>query len=242
MTNPMKVLAAALTAVAFLTTAGVALAQTPPQGGPGGEGHAGPGMLSGRPNFGPGPHGSTTRIWNGPGGMHGSSTPMHGELRGIPGTVTQVDANDFLMSTPGFGKSMSTTTFTVLLSGSTQFVKGGEMGMGSSSGSIPQPQTASLSDLAVGTHVVVMGKIATSTKTITADRVVIGGDRGPDAGQRRGAEGQGPRQGGILDFLKSLFGRHSLPGGTANGSTTPPVQPAGGGGAAIWNFLFGWMH
>lgn len=76
-----------------------------------------------------------------------------------PGVVTNVSSNSFMMTVPQ-GKDHATTTLTVNVSSSTTFMHASS--------------TAALADLTAGTYVVVFGKMSTSTKSIAADRVIIG--------------------------------------------------------------------
>jgi hypothetical protein len=82
-------------------------------------------------------------------------------LGGVQGKVGTVGINSFTLTRPG-NKEMATSTFTVQVSNTTQFSKGST--------------TAAFADVAVNARVVVFGRMATSTKTITAERVLLVGE------------------------------------------------------------------
>ena len=106
--------------------------------------------------------------------MMGSSTkPMggaqgmmdHGDMRkGIPGVVSALAANGFMMTSRGLGRDAASTTLTVVVTGTTNIQSGST--------------TATLADITVGSKVEVFGKVATSTKTITAERIRINNGQG----------------------------------------------------------------
>jgi hypothetical protein len=212
-----------LALVALFGTAHAVFAQT---GGPGGHvpppGAHGPGAPRGmagtasttwaRGTTTPESHGSTTPGVAGPDG------------RAFPGIVTAIASDHFLMSGRGLGNNAS-TTFTVNVASTTKFVHGSS--------------TASLGDLTVGTKVEVMGTMATSTKTITATRIVFGMGMPGDHGPQKAPPGLAK---GLLDKLKSFFGF-----GTHAGTTTASSGPAAAAGSGdvvstILQTLFGWMH
>jgi hypothetical protein len=193
----------------------------------------------------------------------GSSTPglMGPGVHGVPGVVSSIGTDSFTMTGRGLGTDAATTTLTVVVTSSTKFFK---IGMGreprmlqggmpqrveenaSSTGSTTPPvmasTTASFADLTVGAKVEVLGKIATSTKTITADRVMIGNDNGPmgrggdhmgsSTGSTTDTHGKQGGFGGFLTKLKNLFGGH---GGDQN--TTGGPAAASEGGDVISNIL-----
>jgi len=206
---------------------------------PGGNGTT-TGMHDGPGRRGPGPMGSTT--WqNGErmGERHSSTTDtMHGPMmRGIPGVVTEVGSGSFLIASRGLGRG--TTTLTVTVSDTTMYLHGSS--------------TASFSDLSAGAKVIVFGKVATSTKTITAIRVQIGNDKGEGmkAGMRdEGGQGEQVQQGGghpdFLSKFKKFFRMGGQSGGgQSSGDTSGGPAAAGASGDfmnEVLSSLFGWMH
>lgn len=206
----------------------------------------------------PGNFGSSTMM-RGPGLRNGSTTDGRGEfrdgtstdargpmMRGIPGTVSEVDADHFLMTSH---LKDATTTLTVNVSAATSFVHGSST-------------SASLADLSVGTKVVVIGKVATSTNTVTADRVVFGVQgmgRGDERGRAVGdaqRNGSAQSSGSFFDNLKKFFG---FRGGNSdqqptqsaqiqqapqNGDNGGPASAASSGGFvnSVMQSLFGWFH
>lgn len=228
---------AVLATVVLLTGATTAFAET----GRGGEGERpqqGGGMprppkLSGTPGM----MGSSTVR----GGRMGSSTEDRDERmgsttgmrpdvrRGVPGIVTSVGTTSFVMSGRGLGNDHASTTFTVNVTNATKYQHGST--------------TASLANITVGTKVEVLGTVATSTRTITADRVVFGmQDRmGDDRGKSEQAPGQ-LKKAGFFEKLKHFFGVRSN-----TGSTTASGGPAAAGSSGdfmgtLAQALFGWMH
>ena len=137
--------------------------------------------------------GSTTGMH---GGMqHASSTnPMRGQMfqgAGAFGLVTEVDGDHFLLASRGMNQA--TTTYTVNVTSSTKFMEGST--------------TKAYSDVTTGSRVAVLGPIATSTKSITAEHVMLGvGDR-MDMGQGN-SPGTGDQKKGFLGKIKNIV--HSL--------------------------------
>lgn len=257
---------AVISAVALLGTATVAFAQTgpgmPPQGG--GRPTNTPHMASttikasmGRPTTTP-MHGSSSPMGMGQG------------ERGIPGVVTSVGTGSFVMTGRGLGGNAS-TSITVTVTAATKFFKTGTgRPMGSTSpmtppppagsttpqgsttpsgtttppvvGSTTPPQVpASLADLKAGMKVEVFGRVATSTGTIAADRVLIGNANGPMMGTTTGSTSPAS-QGKARGFFRSLmnfFGFHSADN---QGSTSTTSGAAPGFLDTLMSALFGWMH
>jgi hypothetical protein len=80
---------------------------------------------------------------------------------GFIGVITDIDSSSFAMDSRSQGNA--TTTFTINVSSETKFYSGST--------------TIAYSDLVTGNYVAVAGSLATSTKTITANRVnVLTGD------------------------------------------------------------------
>lgn len=193
----------------------------------------------------------------------GSSTDIRGEKRmkdtkdkkekpegrkAIPGIVTSVSSTGFTMSGRGQGKNHASTTLTVLVTPTTIFkVRNMMIRMGmpqmvegttTSTASTTQPATTlatgSLADIIVGAKVEVFGRVATSTNTITADRVHINYGKGEGRGddtmehRREGMASGTPSTDEKKGFLKKL--RYFINGGAgANDSTT--------GGPAATGFI-----
>ena len=175
----------------------------------------------------------------------GSSTDTHGEgMRGIPGIVTGIGTNSFTLAThlpPLMGKGMQphgsttlpspqnqggvgTTTLTVNVTASTTYRNGSS--------------TASFSDITVGSRVIVIGQVSTSTKSVNATSVLIGiGTQGGAHEDNGRGNGGVSGQGGFLHSIGSFFG--GLFGG---GGNSGEGNQGGGPAAGFWNFLFGWMH
>ena len=208
--------------------------------------------------------------------MHASTTSMQRPQKGekpelrkaIPGVVTSVSATGFTMTGRGQGKNHATTTLTVVVTPTTVFqirnsmtrvgmpvpMGGSNQPAGSSTqpvGSTTQPimtTTASLTDIVVGSKVEVFGKVATSTNSITADRVHI--NRGKGEGDMkehmRGNMASGTpneqgedNKGGFFKKLKNFFGGCSA----SNASGTPSGGPAAAGFMeSLGNFLLSWFH
>jgi len=171
-------------------------------------------------------HPATTTMEH-PGMWHGSSTPgmWHGSstmaVKGpaVPGTITAISSNSFTMTAP-FGKNHATTTLTVNVSSSTMYMHASS--------------TESFSDLTVGSHVVVFGKISTSTASVTAERILVTGDMPEKA---KGGLG------GFIGHLKDLLtGDHASTTEAmieAHASTTMPANM--GVVQKILHALFGWL-
>lgn len=243
-------LLAALATGALIIGSSVAFAQMPPPFD--GNGST-TGPHGGRPPLGM--HASST--WEGgPTWRTGSSTGMRGpgmgeNMRGIPGIVTEVDTNSFIIAThlppmvegirgsrmgqtgsttgavPTQRPNVATTTLTVNVTNATTYRNGSS--------------TASFSDITVGSKVLVMGRLSTSTKSVDATNVLIGiGNIGGPHEDNGKGNGEESGQGGFLHALGGFFG--TIFGHGPSGSTTPQGGPGGGPGAAIWNFLFGWMQ
>ena len=163
-------------------------------------------------------HGSTT-----PDMHHGSSTPeMHGmppKMMGIPGIIASIGTNSFVMTVPR-GKDHATTTLTVNVSSSTVYSNAST--------------TASFSDLSAGTHVVVLGTVSTSTKSVTAKRIILNGDfhRKPD--MKKGL-------GGFLSHLKDLFGKHASSTEHMHASSTSAAAIESDFLSTLFHKLFGWL-
>ncbi len=164
------------------------------------------------PGAKPGAMGSTTKE-HGPGMMkQGSSTEMmRGEgFRGVPGIVTAVGADYFLMTSRGLGKA--TTTITVKITPTTKFSKNAST-------------TGSLADVIAGAKVEVLGKVATSTKTITAQRVMINPGKGV---MKEHVEGKELREGSTTEKMlrPSFLGKFK--NFLKRFGSMPPVPPSGG--------------
>lgn len=179
--------------------------------------------------------------------------------KAIAGIVTSVSSTGFTMSGRGQGKNHATSTLTVTVTPTTIFkirnsvedrMMSRTMGSTTPTDSTTRPvlatTTGSLADITVGAKVEVFGKVATSTNSITADKVHI--NRGKSEGRGevnkmehgRGdmASGTPEREGkkGFFEKLKGLFG--------ATGSTSSSTA----GGPAATGFidflshaLFGWF-
>ena len=179
--------------------------------------------------------------------------------KAIPGIVTSVSSTGFTMSGRGQGKNHATTTLTVVVTPTTIFkirnmmvVMGKPQMMGSTTqtGSTTPPvmatTTGALADIIVGSKVEVFGKIATSTNTITADKVHINRGKGEGRGEKmekiHGMMGSTTsntedRKPGFMEKFKGFFG------GSTSASGTPPA--GGPAGAGFIDFLshalFGWF-
>lgn len=219
----------ALAIVAFATNAGVAYAQTGPnlearasttQGGP-----KGPPALRGA-------MGSTTIQ-----GKMGSSTEkMKPDMgRAFPGIVTSVSADHFLMASRGMGAN-ATTTFTVNVGSTTQYLHG--------------TSTSAYSLIKVGTKVEVMGKLATSTNTITAARINFGvgnvgkmGPGGPHASTTASTTmPEHPGKGnGLLNKLMKFFKFGPPAPSTASTAPAAAAESDNSFVNSVIQALFGWL-
>lgn len=219
-----------ITAATILSLASVAYAQSGPTGSDqprqpleGGVPPQGPGM--GRPPLGA-PRGSSTMSMgsstrmNRPGLGLGSSSP---DMRpATNGFVVDIGASSFTLAT--HRKDNSTTTLTVTITDSTKFMNGST--------------TGSIGGLTKGMIVIVQGKLATSTNSITADVIHYGNKAMmPPQGERRGVLQS------VGNFFKGMLGK---------GSTTPHMSSSTLEGAAanaddsgfmnrLFQHLFGWM-
>lgn len=141
------------------------------------------------------------------------------------GVVTSVSSDSFAINLPG-GKDRATTTLKVVVSSDTKFTKGST--------------TASLSDLSAGTRVAVAGTFSTSTKSIAAQHVLIGGD-----GMNKGKE-MGEKKGLLMRF-KHFFekrGKESEVKSDASidaAANTPAAAVEGSAAASIFQKFFGWI-
>lgn len=179
--------------------------------------------------------------------------------KAIPGIVTSVSSTGFTMTGRGQGKNHATTTLTVVVTPTTIFkIRNMNIAMGmpvmvgstTQTGSTTPPTmgttTGSLADIVVGSRVEVYGKIATSTNTITADKVHINRGKGEGRDNNKMEKEHGmmgsttphmeDRKPGFMEKFKNFFG------GT-NASGTPP---AGGPASAgfidfLSHALFGWF-
>ena len=166
------------------------------------------------------------------GGMrHSSSTErmMKPEgRRAFPGIVSSVGASSFTMTGRGLGNDHASTTFTVVITSSTVFAHGSS--------------TISLANLTAGTKVEVVGMMATSTRTITAERVMFGGmklNKGDDQKEKHQNIGQGgeqPKKRGFFEKMKNLFHGRSEQNTSATGG------PAAVGSGGFLDMLFGWLQ
>ncbi len=176
----------------------------------------------------------------------------------ILGVVTSVSSTGFTMTGRGQGKNHATTTLTVVVTPTTIFkirnsMEGGmmptRMGSTTTSGSTTPPVmatiTGTLSDITVGTKVEVFGKIATSTNTITADKVHINRGKGEGKGHDEKIErGRGDMASGTPSmsdkkgFMQKL---RDFIGGNGAGSTTAGGPAATGFIDFLSHALFGWF-
>ena len=193
-----------------------------------------------------------------------ASRPEKGEKpetrKTIPGIVTSVSAAGFTMTGRGQGKNHATTTLTVVVTPTTVFkirnmttvmgkpqMVGSTTQTGSTTPSMMATTTGSLTDVFVGSKVEVYGKIATSTNTITADKVHINRGKGEGRENDKMEKGHGmmgsstssteDRKPGFMKKFKNFFG------GSTSASGTPPA--GGPAGAGFIDFLshalFGWF-
>ncbi len=239
-----KLVAGALS-IALLAGYSVAYAETgngpkppppgAPQHGPGGPRPAlryGMGSTTEPREGRPGMMGSTSRPGGDDGrpGMRLGSTTEHMQppmMRGIPGMVTEVSSDHFLMNTRGF-KEGATTTLTVKVTSATVFRNGSTTG-------------GSLADLSAGSKVVVMGKVATSTKTVSAERVMYGAGDGKGPLPPRMNDDHGKMPAGVINKLKELFSsRAGDRASTAGGPAAAGANDDFVGG--FMQMLLGWMH
>ncbi|MEZ5179968.1 MAG: DUF5666 domain-containing protein [Acidimicrobiales bacterium] len=141
--------------------------------------------------------------YGGPGGM-GFPGGM-----GTTGTISAIDGSTITVEATAFGSS-ETTTMTVETSGDT---------------TVTESVAGTVSDLAAGDNVVVMG--ATADGVVTAERIVDSGDvaaAGPGMGPR--PDGDGDAQGGGTGM--GLPGRTASESGSGSSSGAPAGAPAGG--------------
>jgi hypothetical protein len=123
------------------------------------------------------------------------------------------------MTLPG-NKNHATSTVTVNVSSTTTFVRAST--------------TASLADVTVGSKVVVIGKLATTSKTIVADRVVIAGD-----GMRKAQE---HRIQHFLDRIRHFFfGKGGDDNGRMETEVHAEASASSSGLMAKLSSLFGWL-
>lgn len=143
---------------------------------------------------------------------------MEMPMRGIPGLVSSVGTDSFKMALPG-NKDKATTTVTVNITSATTFTRAST--------------TVALSDLAEGTRVVVLGKFSTSTKTIAAERVMVGG------------EGKGMKEGnrkGLIERLKHLFfQKREEAKEISTEATSAAVVEGNGVGNLLFRAVLGWI-
>lgn len=202
----------------------------PPKKGMGDMEHGG-GMKMGKMS-------STTDATNGKDSKKKAEKP---EMRkAIPGVVTAVTSTGFSMTARGLGKDHASTTLTVVITPTTVIKvrntmapQEGKPMMASTtivtSGTMTPPNdTGSITDIIVGSKVEVFGKVATTTKTITADRIHINSGRSGEM-KASGDKGEHMRPGmastspngvptedkrvSFIDKMKGFFG--STNGGPA---------------------------
>lgn len=150
------------------------------------------------------------------GGVASSSDHMM-MSHGIPGVVAEVDASSFLLAVHG-KDGAATTTLTVNVTDATQYHQAST--------------TVAFSDIVVGAHVEVLGKVATSTKTVAAEDVRIGGD-----GRLMKAVESHP---GFFARIKAFFtGRHATSTEMSGGPAAAAESDGVLGGIA--HTLFGWL-
>lgn len=229
-----------ITVATVLSLSGVAYAQTDGQGGPmGPKPPIGPrpemmgsttGGMPGKPPQGMmGPRGSST-----PPGMMGSTTgtkPGMGPKMGsttmmkpgpaINGFVLTVGSDSFTLATHR-PETKATTTLTVTVTASTKFANGSS--------------TGSLTDIKAGMMVVVQGKLATSTNSVTAEVVHYGNKAmNPMQGEKKGFIQ------GVGNFFRGVFGPRGSTTPPEIGSTTPSAAAGGAPGFInrLWERLFG---
>jgi len=168
---------------------------------------------------------SSTHGMPGPREDHmGSSSAEHKPMpiapqMGVPGIVASLGTSSFAMTLPG-NKEHATTTFTVNVTASTTYQHASS--------------TATFADVTVGAKVVVLGKVASSTKTIMAQRVVITG-----AGMKP------EKKEGLINKLKHFFfgkfGPHKDDAGEHTASSTPAAAVESSGIGSLLKALFGWL-
>lgn len=163
--------------------------------------------------------------------------------RTVPGIVTQLTPNGFLMSARGRGDNRVSTPFTVVITSSTVFktAKPGERIMMATSTMRTSASTtplaaASLSDLKVGSKVEVFGVLATSTRTITAERIHINRD-----GMNKGQEMKDSKKPSFSDKLRGLFGKKATTS-EATINSGPAAIGASEFVSALMDVLFGWLR
>jgi hypothetical protein len=108
--------------------------------------------------------------------------------KAIPGVVTAISSTGFSMTARGLGKDHASTTITVVVTPTTIIKVRNTMApmgmMGSTTPPTTTPNTTTapgdtgtLADIIVGSKIEVFGKVSTTTKTITADRIHINSGR-----------------------------------------------------------------
>ena len=118
--------------------------------------------------------------------------------RPVVGTIATISGTSFTLTTS------NSQTFTVDAS-SARIVKRGDT-------STPTPATSTISDLVVGQNVIVLGNVSTSTQTISAKQIMIGGPMGAPGqlkSQENGNQNQ-PAQASSTGFFSKIgrfFGR-----------------------------------
>jgi hypothetical protein len=176
--------------------------------------------------------------------------------KAIPGIVTSVSTTGFTMTGRSQGKDHATTTLTVVVTPTTVFkirnsmeegMKPGSMGStttGSTTPPVMATTTGSLSDVTVGSKLEVFGKVATSTNTITADKVHINRGKGEGKGSdkmehgRPGMASGTPTMSDKKSFMQKL---RDFIGGSSTGSTTSGGPAATGFIDFLSHALFGWF-
>ena len=180
-----------------------------------------------------------------------SSTDMRNKVREmkdagrrtVPGIVTHLTSSGFLMSARGLGNNHASTTLTVVITSSTTFKTGkpGErIKMATStmrtSATTTVQVAASVNDVKVGSKVEVFGLLATSTRTITAERIHINRD-----GMNKGQEMRESQKPSFSDKVRGLFGKKATTS-EALSSSGPAAIGASEFVSALMDVLFGWMH
>lgn len=156
--------------------------------------------------------------------------------RSIPGIVTGLTSNGFVMSARGQGNDHASTTLTVIISSMTVFKSGkiGDVRMASSTAGAQSSTTpATLRDVRVGSKVEVFGVLATSTKTMMAQRVHINRD-----GMNNGEEMKKVKKPSFSEKLKAMFGNKAS---TTHATGTAAVEESGFL-TALMDLLFGWLR
>lgn len=159
---------------------------------------------------------------SGVGERHSSTTPEGMMLRakGLLGVVSSVGDSTFTVILPA-NKEHATTTFKVAVSSNTLFMHGST--------------TASFSDIAVGSRVAVLGKVASSTKTVDAKRVMIA----PPVGSEMTTNGA---KKGFFEKIKNFFtGKHEKGGERAATSSSAAVVEGSGVIQSVIKSFFSWL-